>query len=270
MNSTDPAAHEGAGHYGETLFNAGHPREAERIDDAAVIYDPVTTHRLRALGVGPGARCLEVGAGTGTVARWLLREAGAREVVALDRDTSALGEAPEQGLRVVTADVTDDSLDLGTFDLIHARFVLMHLPERRRVLARLATRLNPGGRLLLGDAVELPDTLGSTSPYRRTMDAMWEALRTTIGTDISAVPTYPHLLRKEGLADVGTELYCPPLVPDGPLAHFWSQTLQRMRPELVATGGVDAATVEECLAYLSSPTLAELAPGILLAWGRRL
>ncbi len=269
MNSTDPAAHEGAGHYGEALFDAGHPREAERIDDAAVIYDPVTTHRLRALGVGPGTRCLEVGAGTGTVARWLLREAGAREVVALDRDTSALGEAPEQGLRVVTADVTDESLDLGTFDLIHARFVLMHLPERRRVLARLASRLNPGGRILLGDAVELPNPQDSHSPYRRTMDAMWEALRTTIGTDISAVPTYPHLLRKEGLADVGAELYCPPLVPDGPLARFWSQTWRRMRPELEATGRVDGTTVDEALAYLSSPVLAELAPGMVLAWGQR-
>ncbi|WAZ19654.1 class I SAM-dependent methyltransferase [Streptomyces cinnabarinus] len=269
MEPTDPRADAGHGHYGQDLFDSGHPREAERIDDAAVVYDPVTTHRLRALGAGPGLRCLEVGAGTGTVARWLLREAGVAEVVAVDRDTGALAAAAEPRLRVVTADVTDETLDLGGFDLIHARFVLMHLRERRRLVSRLAGMLNPGGRILLGDAAELPDGHSTSSAYRQTMDAMWEALRTTIGTDITGVPAYPHHLREEGLADVAAELYCPPLLPDSPLARFWSQTWQRMRPELTATGRVDAATVEEALGYLSSPRLAELGPGLLMAWGRR-
>jgi hypothetical protein len=79
-----------------------------------VVYDPVTTRQLRDLGAGPGLRCLEVGAGT--VARWL-QEAGAAEVVALDRDTGALAGPADPRLRVVTADLPDESLDLGTFDL---------------------------------------------------------------------------------------------------------------------------------------------------------
>ncbi|MER7760308.1 class I SAM-dependent methyltransferase [Streptomyces sp. NPDC097619] len=300
-----------SGHYGEDLFEPAHPREAERIDDAAVVYDPVTTGRLRALGAGPGQRCLEIGAGTGTVARWLLTEGGAAEVVAVDRDTSALaglaasldpGPAPPSGaaarLRVALADVTDPaSLDsaLGSdrFDLVHARFVLMHLPERRRVLAGLAARLAPGGLLLLGDAVDpaagaasggstpsdpnpAPDSdPAAPSAYRRTMDAMWRALRATIGTDIGPVTRYPRFLHEEGLVGVGAELYCPPLVPGGPLAEFWRATWQRMRPALEERGGVDPTTVDEALAVLaapatpSSPGPAELGPGMLLAWGRR-
>ncbi|MCB5165862.1 class I SAM-dependent methyltransferase [Streptomyces bambusae] len=257
------------GRYGRDLFEPGHPREAERIDAGAAAYDPVTTRRLRALGAGPGMRCLEVGAGTGTIARWLLEEAGVDEVVAVDRDTSALAGPAGPRLRVVTADLTDEALEPGSYDLVHARFVLMHLPQRRRIVSRLAGWLNPGGRLLLGDAVELPDPLDAGSAYRRTMDAMWEALHTTIGTDISAVPAYPHVLRAEGLTGVAAELYCPPLTAGSPLAGFWSQTWQRMRPELTATGRVDASTVEEALAYLASPGLAELGPGMLMAWGQR-
>lgn len=263
------AAPAGGGRYGEDLFGPGHPHEAERIDAAALVYDPFTTYRLRALGAGPGWRCLEVGAGTGTVARWLLEEAGVAEVVALDRDTGALAAHGVAGLRVVTGDVTDERPVPGTFDLIHARFVLMHLPGRRRVVSRLAGLLNPGGVLVLGDAVELPDPLAASSPYRRTMDAMWQALRTAIGTDIRGVPAYPRFLREEGLRDVGAELFCPPLVPGGPLARFWSETWSRMRPELAATGLVDAGVVEEALAYLDSPLLAELGPGMAMAWGRR-
>ncbi|GAA2779455.1 methyltransferase domain-containing protein [Streptomyces rameus] len=257
------------GRYGEDLFAPEDPREAERIDAAALVYDPVTTRRLRALGVGPGSRCLEVGAGTGTVARWLLEEAGVDEVVALDRDTGALDALRTPRLRVITADLTDETLRPGGFDLIHARFVLMHLPQRRRIITRLAGWLNPGGRLVLGDALEVPDALDSSSAYRRTMDAMWRALRSTIGTDISHVPAYPHFLREEGLHDVAAELFSPPLVAGSPLALFWAETWSRMRPALEATGQVDAAVVDEALAYLASPRLAELGPGMAMAWGQR-
>jgi SAM-dependent methyltransferase len=265
---TGPAASDG--HYGQDLFEPEHPQEADRIDAAALVYDPVTTGRLRALGSGPGSRCLEVGAGTGTVLRWLLEEAGAAEVVALDRDTGGLGTLADPRLRVVTADLRDESLDLGGFDLIHARFVLMHLPERRRLVSRLAGWLNPGGWLVLGDAMEMPNPLDTSSAYRRTMDAMWQALRSTIGTDTSTVPAYPHFLREEGLQNVAGELCCPPLVAGGPLARFWSETWSRMRPALEETGRVDATVIDDALAYLASPRLAELGPGLMMAWGQRL
>lgn len=268
-NSTRDSEDFGGGRYGKDLFEPEHLQETERIDTAAQVYDPVTTSRLRALGVGPGMRCLEVGAGTGTVARWLLEEARVDEVVALDRDTSALTALAGPRLRLLTADVTDESLQPGGFDLIHARFVLMHLPGRRRLLTRLAHWLNPGGRLVLGDAVELPDAQDSSSAYRRTMDAMWEALKATIGTDISSVPAYPHFLREEGLRNVAAELVCPPMVAGDPLTRFWSETWDRMRPALLGTGRVDAAVLDEASAYLASPRLAELAPGMMMAWGQR-
>ncbi|MFE0451747.1 methyltransferase domain-containing protein [Streptomyces sp. NPDC058914] len=259
----------GGGGYGKDLFEPENPREAERIDAAALVYDPVTTRRLQALGAGPGWRCLEVGAGTGTVARWLVEEAGVEEVVALDKDTGALAALAGPRLRVVAADLMEECLRPGGFDLVHARFVLMHLPARRRLISRLAGWLNPGGWLVLGDAVELPDVLDTSSAYRRTMDAMWLALKTTIGTDTSSVPAYPHLLREEGLRHVAAELFCPPLVAGGAPARFWSETWSRMRPALEATGRVDADVVDEALAYLASPRLAELGPGMAMAWGQR-
>ncbi|MEU3860051.1 class I SAM-dependent methyltransferase [Streptomyces sp. NPDC028722] len=264
-----PGGDAGDGRYGEDLFAPERPGEAARIDAAALVYDPVTTRRLRALGAGPGSRCLDVGAGTGTVARWLLEEARVDEVVALDRDTGQLDVAANPRLRVVTGDLTDESLRLGGFDLIHARFVLMHLPQRRGLVTRLVRWLAPGGRLLLGDALEVPNALDTSSAYRRTMDALWLALRSTIGTDTSAVPAYPHFLREEGLQHVAAELFVPPLVAGGPLARFWSETWSRMRPALEETGLVDAAVIDEALAYLASPRLAELGPGMVMAWGQR-
>ncbi|MFF5703764.1 class I SAM-dependent methyltransferase [Streptomyces sp. NPDC012794] len=261
---------EPAGRYGEALFPPGRPGEGERIDHAALVYDPLTRQRLRDLGVGPGWRCLEAGAGTGTVARWLAEEAGA-EVVALDRDTSRLTPLAGPRLRVLAGDLTrlDDAAEPGSFDLVHARFVLMHLPERRALVDRLAKRLKPGGYLVLSDAADVPDPADARSAYRRTLDAMWRTLAETIGTDIAAVRSYPHALRAAGLAEVAAELVCPPLTPDGPLAAFWRETWQRMRTDLLAPGRLEPAVFDEALAYLDSPGLAELGPGMLTAWGRR-
>jgi trans-aconitate methyltransferase len=38
-----------------------------------------------------------------------------------------------------------DPLPDAAFDLIHARLVLIHVPEREEVLARLVAALKPGG-----------------------------------------------------------------------------------------------------------------------------
>jgi 2-polyprenyl-3-methyl-5-hydroxy-6-metoxy-1,4-benzoquinol methylase len=52
--------------------------------------DPVTIRRLRALGVGPGWRCLELGAGRGSIASWMCQQVGPDgTVTALDMMTAS-------------------------------------------------------------------------------------------------------------------------------------------------------------------------------------
>lgn len=107
-------------------------------------YDPYTTERLAGTGVGPGWRCLEIGAGDGSIARWLAhRVLPGGEVLATDLDTRRL--ASGAGLRVLRHDIGQDPLPTGEFDLVHARLVLQHVPNRREVLARLRAALRPGG-----------------------------------------------------------------------------------------------------------------------------
>ncbi len=45
--------------------------ERERLDLLERLSDPLSQRHLTALGIGQGWRCLEVGAGHGSVARWL-------------------------------------------------------------------------------------------------------------------------------------------------------------------------------------------------------
>ncbi|WP_405770674.1 class I SAM-dependent methyltransferase [Actinacidiphila glaucinigra] len=256
-----------AGRYGERFFRPEAAGEGERIDLAAATYDDTTLARLRQLGAGPGWRCLDVGAGTGTVARRLLREARVSEVLAVDRDARFLAARPTPGLTVRQADITVD-LPPGRFDLVHTRFVLMHLPSPERMIARLGRQLAPGGVLVVCDAVDLTTAAAPDTPYTQVMRAMWRGLRDTIGTDVSRVPRYPAMLRAAGLRSVAAEIHAPPLLPGSAISRFWAETWERARPTITATGLVDDARLDEAVRYLDSPDCADLSPGLLLAWGR--
>ncbi|PBC75922.1 methyltransferase family protein [Streptomyces sp. TLI_235] len=266
--SVDPGRTDRGG-YGETLFEPWQPGEGERIDLGSLAYDDTARRRLLALGVGPGSRCLDIGAGTGTIARWLAEEVGVDEVLAVDRDVRFLEPHAGGALRTLTADITAPDFDPGRFDLVHARFVLMHIPEHRRLAARLCEFLLPGGRLVLGDAVDLTSASPPDTPYRLAMRAMWRALRETIGTDVSWTPQYPRLLEGLGLTGVGAEITVPPLTAGSPIAAFWVDTWRRSRSAMLATGLVTPDGLAAAERALAEGTAADLSPGLITAWGRR-
>ena len=85
-------------------------------------------------------------------AGWPATSGPAASVTATDLDTGFLEAIDLPNLRVRRHDVTADHFPEGSFDLVHARTVLMHLPERMRTLRRMASWLAPGGWLLIEDA----------------------------------------------------------------------------------------------------------------------
>src|SRR5690348_1451369 len=69
-------------------FDPSWSDERRRLALIEQCYDPMTIARLTALGVALGWRCLEIGAGGGSVSRWLRDRVGADgRVVAMDLDT---------------------------------------------------------------------------------------------------------------------------------------------------------------------------------------
>ncbi|MFZ3493143.1 class I SAM-dependent methyltransferase [Streptomyces sp. 5.8] len=264
MTGTGP---QGPGRYGERVFRPEAGGEGDRIDLGSLTYDGTTVSRLRQLGVGPGWTCLDVGAGTGTVARRLLEEAGVAEVLAVDRDVRFLAAHPVPGLTPLQADITADGFSPGLFRLVHARFVLMHLPDRPRLVARLVELLAPGGVLVISDAVDLTTESAPPTPYTDTMRAMWRGLRDSIGTDVSQVVHHPELLEAAGLESVAAEIHVPPLLPGSPISRFWADTWDRARADMLATGLLDEDRLAGALRLLDSPGYAGLSPGMLTAWG---
>ena len=93
-------------------------RELARLAMLEGIFDPMTIRHLEKIGPTEGWTCLEVGAGAGSVARWLATRVGATgRVVATDIDTRFLARMGLPNLEIRQQDILAADAEPGLFDL---------------------------------------------------------------------------------------------------------------------------------------------------------
>ena len=134
------------------LFDNAALEADDRFGALAALFDPVTFRHLDRLDVGEGWRCLEVGAGGGSVARWLATRVGeSGHVLATDLDPRWLERGARPERRGAPAQHRRRPAARSPFDLAHERLVLMHIPEREAALRSMVASVRPGGWLLVED-----------------------------------------------------------------------------------------------------------------------
>jgi SAM-dependent methyltransferase len=124
--------------------------EARRLQLFEERLDPLTRRRIEGLGIGKGSRCLEIGGGRGSVTRWLAEFVGpSGSVISTDLQVGFLEALELPTVEVVRHDIRVDGFPEASFDLVHTRAVLMHVPVDPDLLPRMVSWLRPGGWLLL-------------------------------------------------------------------------------------------------------------------------
>jgi SAM-dependent methyltransferase len=172
--------------------------------------DRTTIGRLARLGPARGWRCLEAGAGGGSIAQWLADQVGPDgHVTALDLSTTALADLESDTLTVQQADLRKQPPPRDTFDLIHTRLVLGHIPEREQILDDLIAALRPGGHLVLEEA----DRFTSSWPvgpalHTDVMNAALDAIEQA-GADTRWGRKLPALYQDRGLIDIQIDYQLP-------------------------------------------------------------
>jgi SAM-dependent methyltransferase len=247
--------------------------ERVRLAGLEVALDPGTREHLTRLSVGPGTRCLEVGAGGGSVAFWLAeRVAPGGMVVATDLETDFLESRAQgyAGLAVLRHDITAEELPSG-FDVVHARWLVEWLPDKRLALRRMMSALRPGGVLL----IEEPDFVtiyesGDSLAVRHVFVAAMRHLESTCPIDCEYGRRAMGDLAAVGLNDVQAEGRCPIVRGGTPLAaDFLRLTIEKLREPVLAGGAVNAEEFAEAVAALQDPNTTVVAPMTVAAWGRR-
>ncbi|MGW5053592.1 class I SAM-dependent methyltransferase [Actinokineospora sp. NPDC004072] len=216
---------------------------------------------LDALGLPDDAHCVDLGAGAGSIAAGLVERFPRGRVVAVDVDTSHLGGSPAE---VVEADIRDPGFQPGTFDLVHARFVLCHITERDDVLARAAGWLRPGGWLVVTDPFHLPEETAAHPVVARIMAAYREL---QAGSDLTWVRSTPSRMGAAGLVDIG--FAARPACLGNLDRDRWRPLVEQAAPALLDRGLVTAADLAEFRARLADPAFVDIPQVILAVWGRK-
>jgi SAM-dependent methyltransferase len=237
----------------------------ERLDHLASVQDSRTQSLLVGLGVGPGWRCVEVGAATGSVAVWLadrVRPGG--YILATDIDTRWLDRVGRDDIQVRRHDIGSEDLDdASSFDLVHTRSVLAHVPNWRDALGRMVDALRPGGWL----CVEEPDwlTRGLSEPPTPGIESFWSALgglMVSAGGDPFVGRKISQELHELGLTDIDGELHA--FVQR---SHLRKQ-LDLIAPMLTQAGILSAGDADLARVESAAPGFSYF-PALVATWARK-
>jgi SAM-dependent methyltransferase len=270
------------------LLDNDAPQAMDRFTAFAALFDPSTFRHFDTLGLAPGWRCWEVGAGGTSVVRHLAERVGPDgRVLATDINLSwATGAAADAGpdarpdagpetpnVELRVHDVALDPPPEGPFDLVHARLVLVHVPARDRALANMVAALRPGGVLLVEDAdpaLQPRSCLEETGPAQVLANRLRSGFRSLLveqGVDLAYGRTLPRRLREAGLVEVAADAAFP--VSDPACNHLEAATVELVRDELIDHGIATEQEIERHLDNVDAGRLDLTQPPMISCWGRR-
>jgi ubiquinone/menaquinone biosynthesis C-methylase UbiE len=200
-------------------INEAQAREhAERLELRAGSEDEVAVRNeyIRMLGIAAGERVLEVGCGSGAVARELARRVAPRgRVVGLDASAALLEVARElandAGLSSLIEFQTGDCRALpfadASFDAALAVTTLSHVPNVERAIRELVRVIRPGGRVGVFDIDG--DSFLISHPDRAMTRRIVEAFSDDGLVNGWLMRSLAGVLRELGLWDVRTRGFMP-------------------------------------------------------------
>ena len=233
-------------------------REMKRLRMIEMVFDPASKRRLLATGLQAGWRCLEVGPGAGSIMAWMGEAVGPTgQVLAVDLDPKFLSEAERPNLSVVRADIRTAQLPQHSFDVVHARYVLIHLSDYEVALTKMFDSLKPGGWLVLeepdfsasrgitGDEQEL----ASLRKVNQAIEQMYASLK----MDYALGLKLPALMQRRGLQYLTVENDAPLCAGGDSLATVMRMSAEQLREKYLATGLVGQSDLERYCRFADDP-----------------
>ena len=249
-------------------------RQADELAaDSATLLDRV--------GLRPGQSAIDLGCGPRGILDLLAgRVSPEGRVVGLDADPAHTAMAAEfatgrglSGVEIITADARRTGLPSGSFDLVHARTLLVNVPEPARVVAEMARLTRPGGWVM---SMEPDSEYAMCYPPHPAFTRLCEIFPLVFGrngADHTIGRRVPELLRQVGLEDVGVEARVQMYPPGNTRRTNRLELVRSMRPQILEMGLIGEAELDEldaaARAHLDDPHTVAVFGLLFLAWGRK-
>lgn len=184
------------------------PQEYERLRAQSRAWEAATSRVFDQVGLAAGASCLDAGCGPGETMRLMAQRVGPTgRVTGVDLDAAlgaqaqaTLHDAGHRQCRFAALDITSEEPIPGApFDLVYARLLIIHLPDRVAALRRLWDAVAPGGHLVIQDydmrSLAVMPTLASVDELIRVVVAGLSAA----GCDVRIGTRLGELFAKAGI-----------------------------------------------------------------------
>jgi len=255
------------------------PAEIRHLVEQAEVYAKEATELFDLIGVGAGSAVIDVGCGVLGVVHLLAERIGADgRVVGLDREArmveSARRLAEQHGVAVefIEADATATGLPDNSFDLVHARTLLLNVQNPEEILAEMVRIAKLGGVV----AVQEPDASAwNCDPPHPAFDILRSAILDTYrrtGKDFSIGRRIARMLRDAGVHDVQVRATARVTRAGDYYQTFLLAIAGLVRDVIVQAGDL---TVDEfdsyaaaLRAHLEAPDTITCQPIMWQAWGR--
>jgi SAM-dependent methyltransferase len=255
--------------------------EKQRLLAQAVEYRGRAARLLDRIGIQPGGRAVDVGCGPIGILDLLSERVGPRgQVVGLEREPYFCGMAREEvakrglaNVTIVQGDAFSSGLDERSFDLVHERLVLPHVPDRAGFVGEMLALLRPGGTIALED---IDWASWVCHPTHRSWDALksaFTAVMQAIGGDSFVGRRHPELLRAAGVHDIQTSIDVAFLDPGNLRRTELASLIDSMRGRLLGMGSMSESDLNEhreaLLAHLANPSTTVIDKLFVQSWGRK-
>lgn len=236
---------------GRYAFPRSRPGEPKRLRLLERYVDPFTRRCLVQAGISTGMTCADLGAGSGSVANWMSRRVGETgQVDAYDLDTSLL--PMRDNIEHITADVATCNFRL-PYDLVFARFLLVHLPEPVLQLNRMVSATTPEGRVCVVESDYHDWEMPAGLPHMERLKRAYLQVAADFGWDMELGRRLPALFQSLGLHDVAAESFSR-CERGGSIGNLLlSQSVEPLENHLLNTGVVSEDDVRSAYQTLRDP-----------------
>lgn len=254
--------------------------ESARLQRQAEELAPDSAALLDRIGLRPGDSAIDLGCGPrGVIDLLAERVAPGGRVVGFDANPSHVEMASElvirRGLRdveVVCGDARHTGFESGSFDLVHARTLLITVPQPAEVLREMVRLARPGGWV----AGLEPDTEAAICyPPHPAFDRLCEIFAIAFsrnGADPHFGRRMAELYRQAGLTDVTVEVRAGVYPAGHSRRTIRADLVRSMRPQIIEMGLADQHELEELdtatRKHLENPDVLVMPALHFLAWGR--
>jgi ubiquinone/menaquinone biosynthesis C-methylase UbiE len=264
------------------VYLLGHSaHEEERLRKQPGELAPDSRRLLNQLNIRNGDRAIDIGCGPQGILDLLSERVGANgKVVGLEQSESTVQLArqfvTEHNLRnveVLQGDAKTSGLQRASFDLVHARLVLVNVPEPQRVVEEMIALARPGGVVASHEADWGAFLCDPPSPAWDRLLEVFEAYSRKNGIDLFVGRKTHQMFRAAGLIDVQVNPVIHVYPTGSNRRNILLDFLENVRDRILLDCLMEEAEFRERLTklkrHLDDPNTLVISHLFLQVWGRK-